>query len=295
VTVADPTTTTTEASTTTEATTSSSSTTTSTSTTTTTTLPPVELGPRFVVAGDIADCSWTRDSDTADLVLAEPDALVLTAGDNIQSSGRPQDYQLCYEPTWGQFKDRTRFTPGNHDYEVEDAYYAYTGADPYYSFDHDGWHFVMLNSEIPAGPFSAQYAWLQQDLASNDARCTVAVWHRPVYSSIGYDSTMQSIFDLAAANGVDLVFNGHRHNLEVFAPMDDAGRFDPTGTRQVVAGIGGAPHYAFPAGAPAANSEIRDDDHWGVVVVDYSYGNGYTMTFKDTTGAVHDLGYAACN
>jgi len=77
--------------------------------------------------------------------------------------------------------------------------------------------------------------------------------------------------------------------------MDAAGSFDPTGVRQVVAGTGGAPLAPFSSGAPAANSEIRDDTHWGIVVVDYSYGNGYTMTFKDTTGAVHDLGYAACN
>ncbi|MGD2052441.1 MAG: DNRLRE domain-containing protein, partial [Acidimicrobiia bacterium] len=56
-------TTTSTTSTTTTSTTSTS--TTSTTSTTTTTLPPVELGPRFVVAGDIADCSWTRDSDTA--------------------------------------------------------------------------------------------------------------------------------------------------------------------------------------------------------------------------------------
>jgi hypothetical protein len=255
----------------------------------------VELGPRFVVAGDIADCSWTRDSDTAALVLAQPDALVLTAGDNIQSSDRPGDYVRCYDPTWGRFKDRTRFTPGNHDYLVEDAYYAYTGEEPYYSFDHDGWHFIMLNSEIAAGPTSAQYAWLRQDLAGNDARCTVAVWHRPVNSSVDGDASMQSILALAANSGVDLVFNGHEHNLEVFAPMNAAGSFDPTGVRQVVAGIGGAPHASFPAGPAAANSEIRDDTHWGIVVVDYSYGNGYTMTAEFTDGTTLDLGYNVCN
>jgi hypothetical protein len=245
------------------------------------------------VAGDIADCSWTRDSDTAALVLAEPDAIVLTAGDNMY--GPAEDFERCYDPTWGQFKDRTFFTPGNHDYLVEDAYYAYTGADEYYSFDHEGWHFVMLNSEIAADVTSAQYAWFQQDLASNGARCTVAVWHRPIYSSTGYDSRMRSMFDLAVDSGVDLIFSGHKHNLEVFAPMDDLGQFDPTGTRQVVAGMGGAPLAPFPAGNPAANSEIRDDQHWGVVVVDYRYGDGYTMTFKDTTGTVHNLGYGACN
>ncbi|MGD2052443.1 MAG: hypothetical protein PVI35_08210, partial [Acidimicrobiia bacterium] len=103
----------------------------------------------------------------------------------------------------------------------------------------------------------------------------------------------QSILALAANSGVDLVFNGHQHNLEVFAPMNAAGSFDPTGVRQIVAGTGGAPLAPF--GTPAPNSEIRDAQHWGIVVVDYAYGNGYTMTAEFTDGTTLDLGYNVCN
>jgi hypothetical protein len=43
--------------------------------------------------------------------------------------GGAQDFEQCYEPTWGQFKERTRPIPGNHEYETEgaSAYFDYFG------------------------------------------------------------------------------------------------------------------------------------------------------------------------
>ncbi len=75
-------------------------------------------------AGDIAYCShpdarWSGAAVTADLLAArlqhEPEAVVLTLGDNVYPRGTLTEYQRCYAPTWGRFKERTWPVPGNRD------------------------------------------------------------------------------------------------------------------------------------------------------------------------------------
>jgi len=87
---------------------------------------PPPSGKVIVAAGDIADCSSDGDEATARLVVGT-EGTVLTLGDNAYEDGTAQDFSECYEPTWGQFKERTRPAPGNHDYETEgaSAYFDY--------------------------------------------------------------------------------------------------------------------------------------------------------------------------
>jgi hypothetical protein len=156
-------------------------------------------GNVIVAAGDIANCSSEGDEATAKLVGSIDGATVLTLGDEAYPHGTAQDFRECYEPTWGQFKERTRPIPGNHEYETEgaSAYFDYFGkvaGDPdegYYSYDLGAWHIVALNSncgegEIRCGPGSAQTKWLKEDLAAHAAdkgRCTLAYMHHPRFSS----------------------------------------------------------------------------------------------------------------
>jgi hypothetical protein len=129
-------------------------------------LPGPPSGNVIVAAGDIADCLSDGDEATARLV-GSIEGTVLTLGDNAYPEGTAQDFEECYEPTWGQFKDRTRSAPGNHEYETggASAYFDYFGeaaGDPdkgYYSYELGGWHIVALNSncgvgEIRCGPGS---------------------------------------------------------------------------------------------------------------------------------------------
>jgi hypothetical protein len=86
----------------------------------------------------------------------------------------------CYDPSWSRFKERTRPSPGNHEYETAGAsgyfdYFGIAAGDPdkgYYSYDLGSWHMVALNSncgegEIRCGPGSTQVQWLEEDLAAN--------------------------------------------------------------------------------------------------------------------------------
>ena len=65
--------------------------------------------------------------------------------------------------------------------------------------------------------------------------------------------------------GADVVLAGHEHNYERFAPQDAAGqaRRLQRGIRQFVVGTGGRSHYGF--GRPLANSQVRNDDTFGVL------------------------------
>src|ERR671920_905194 len=89
--------------------------------------PRLPSGEVIVAAGDIADCSSEGDEATARLIGDIDGATVLTLGDNAYPDGAAQDFRECYEPSWGQFKARTRPTPGNHEYKTggSSAYFDY--------------------------------------------------------------------------------------------------------------------------------------------------------------------------
>jgi len=74
--------------------------------------------PVLMAAGDIADCNQPFDEATAALINKVPAATVAMLGDGAYPTGDLATYNRCYGPSWGQFKDRTHPTPGNHDYAV---------------------------------------------------------------------------------------------------------------------------------------------------------------------------------
>ena len=72
----------------------------------------------LVGAGDIAWCGGDGAERTATLIdQVQPDA-VFTLGDNAYENRTEAEFEECYEPTWGRFKDTTYPAVGNHDYGV---------------------------------------------------------------------------------------------------------------------------------------------------------------------------------
>ena len=253
--------------------------------------PPALESPPYIVyaAGDIADCTrappaWSGAADTARLVEAElalhARAAVLTLGDNVYQRGSVRAYADCYGPTWGRFKARTYPAPGNHEYATPNAagYFGYFGsvaAHGYYSVKLGAWRVISLDSNLKGAAHKAQMAWLEQELAGNGERCTLAYWHHPLYSSGGHGDVgnMRDAWQLLYRAGAELVLSGHDHNYERFAPQDADGRHDAgRGIRQFVVGTGGA--FLTPFRWPWKNSEMRDNNRTGVlklVLRDASY------------------------
>jgi hypothetical protein len=257
----------------------------------------------LVGAGDIADCDTEADEATAAL-LDNIAGTVFTTGDNVYSSGTPEQFASCYAPSWGRHKARTRPAPGNHDYRTQKGagYFAYFGinAGPpgrgYYSYDLGSWHIVSLNSNVSMKRGSAQERWLRADLAASTKRCTLAYWHHPRFSSgvHGNQKRTAPLWDALYAFGAEIVLGGHDHNYERFAPQNPDGDPDPErGIREFVVGTGGADPREFPATEP--NSEVRDNTGHGVLRLTLRE-DGYAWEFIPVAGErFSDSGTGTCH
>jgi acid phosphatase type 7 len=246
---------------------------------------PTPADAVLVGAGDISSCTQENDDRTAELLDsivagASGELVVFTAGDNAYEYGTLEEYEQCYDPTWGRHKARTRPVAGNHEYATgsADGYFSYFGAaagDPgegYYSYDLGAWHIIVLNTSnhcelIPCDGGSPQASWLRADLAAHVNSCTLAIWHDPLFSSgrvHGSSQYARLFWDALYASGADLVVNAHEHNYERFAPQTPAGALDQEyGIREFIVGTGGESHYR--TGPFLPNSEIGDGTTFGVL------------------------------
>ena len=260
----------------------------------------------LVGAGDIATCGADADSATAALVKGIAGA-VFTAGDNAYENGSSKDFHDCYDPTWGAFKDRTRPSAGNHDWQTKDlsGYLGYFGAaaapngTSWYSYDLGAWHVIVLDSDCSnvggCGAESPQGRWLAADLKGSTSLCTLAIWHHPRFSSgfHGNDGSVEPFWRALYAAGADLIVNGHDHDYERFAPQDPAGGEDRArGIREFVVGTGGAELRPFVIGR--AHSELRASGSYGIIRLDLHQGS-YDWRFIPTDGTFSDSGTAPCH
>jgi hypothetical protein len=222
----------------------------------------------FLALGDTG-ASTTGQYGVASALFREPADLVLHLGDIAYPGLTRGRLDLrCF----GEYEPSFRsvpwfFTFGNHDvYNGEEAYLEafrlprnpLTGGSQFYSFDHGDAHFVSLFipwwglSGIGAvgadGGRSAQYRWLTNDLATTSKPWKIVFFHQPPHTSgphfyDDYDvdgrrdseQMKEALVPLLARLGVQVVFNGHDHNWERFAPTN--------GVHFVVSGGGGAYLY----------------------------------------------------
>jgi acid phosphatase type 7 len=288
---------------------------------------PIPSAPvLFSGAGDIGSCDPGSNPDGTARLLENLGGKIFTTGDNAYgaNNGTARDFQDCYQPTWGRtaIKDRTFPTPGNHDYGDDtrteaNAYFNYFGGNAgpaglgWYSFDYGDWHIISLNSNfssgrngggggpnVGVGPGSAQMAWLTGDLQANRARCTLAYWHHPLFSSgrNGSSTLMRSIFKALYDANADLVVNGHDHMYERFAPQDPDGRPDNArGIRQIIVGTGGHPMMS-PVMNRMPNSERVVTNQFGILKLTLN-ADSYSWEFVTVGGGVQDAssGPVACH
>lgn len=278
--------------------------------------------PILIGAGDIAVCGTRGDELTARLVdsllradsAAKVETVVFTTGDNAYPSGAGgmQTYfRRCFSPSWGTARIMARIRPsaGNHDYDSGSGapYFAYFGASGgpagkgYYSYDVGGWHVIVLNSELyftRATPAEAreQEDWLRKDLSLHSNPCTLAYFHRPLFSSGVHGATpeMLPLWQILSDGGADLVLVGHDHHYERFLPQTPGAVLDSArGIVQIIVGTGGA-RLRGERSQLAANSAARILGHYGVLKL--ALGDGeYRHAFLDTDGRVWDSGGGRCH
>ena len=285
--------------------------------------------PVIAAAGDIAcdpgSSNFSNGLGTkgncaqgATAALLRPDlSAVLTLGDTQYEDNQYSKYLQSFDVSWGRFKSLIRPAIGNHEYLTPGAsgYFQYFGSaagDPsrgYYSYNLGRWHLISLNSECGhiggCGPGSPQETWLRADLVAHPARCTLAYWHEPRFSSGEHGDAQQMATlwnDLAAARA-DIVLSAHNHDYERFDPLGPAPQSSskyqdpnpaPDGMREFVVGTGGRNHYNFPQ-SPLAGEIVRNADTYGVLELTL-HPTGYDWRFVPAAGgSFTDSGSGSCN
>lgn len=277
---------------------------------------PVAASPVLLAAGDIAcapdsasfgDGAGTphacQAKATAELAMKMSPTAVLALGDVQYGSASLADYQASFDRTWGRLRSVLYPVPGDEEYQTNSegkAYFSYFGmaagqpGEGYYSFNLGSWHIIALNSNVPRGPGSPQERWLRADLESNRSSCTLAFWHRPRFSSGGngngpsVTALWRALYDYHA----DVVLSASDHDYERFAPQTPDGMTAVDGIREFVVGTGGASHGS--AGPRAANSEVFDNNTFGLLRLDLHDGT-YDWRFVPEPGKrFSDSGHGAC-
>lgn len=182
----------------------------------------------FMILGDKTG-DGTRFWDVFDRAVDEinllhPDFVVMV-GDMVQGYVRDTTALVQEVNRFREHADRLAvpffMTAGNHDVyypEMLDWWRRNYGRT-YYSFDHRGCHFLVLNSEetrVGVTPnFTAeQIRWVEADLAAHaNARHTFIFLHKPAWQDPSYRAEWPKI-EAALGNRPYTVFCGHTHRIE---------------------------------------------------------------------------------
>ena len=256
--------------------------------------PPVAKDDQAAVlvgAGDIADCKNLVGAEATAKLLDLIPGTVMAVGDLAYPDGSTENF-TCYDKTWGRARSRTRSALGNHEFHAAGAtpyfdYFGVAAGDPktgYYSYELGPWHIIVLNSECKdvggCDSGSPQERWLRADLAAHPVACTVAYWHKPLFSSgsaHGNDLTVKALWDAL-----------YDANADVVITLDSA-----RGIREFVVGTGGKGLRPF--GAPKPNSEVRNTEAFGVLKLTL-HAKGYDWQFVPEEGKTYgDSGSGVCH
>lgn len=169
-----------------------------------------------------------------------------------------------------------------------------TGPEHFYSFDQGDAHFVVLYAPLQTGtaafrPDSAQFRWLETDLAASVKPWKFLFLHLPLASSGPHsdddynynqvrdtDELSALLLPLAQHYRVQIVFSAHDHTYERFLPVG--------GVHRIVSGGGGGTLYQPLVIGP---SSVQFASEWHITVVDVSE-NVLTLTAVDWAGRVLD-------
>ncbi|XP_057549566.1 purple acid phosphatase 22-like [Amaranthus tricolor] len=223
--------------------------------------PPPSFPIEFAIVGDLGQTEWTKS--TLEHVGQRNYDVFLLPGD--------LSYADTQQPLWDSFgrlvepyasRRPWMVTQGNHEVEflpfVSDSFRAYNArwgmpyeesgstSNLYYSFDVYGAHIIMLGSYTDHDVDSAQYTWLQNDLAKIDRSKTpwiIVLLHAPWYNSNTAhkgegESMRRAMEDMLYNARVDVVFAGHVHAYERFTRVYN-NQVDPCGPLYITIGDGG--------------------------------------------------------
>lgn len=245
---------------------------------------------KFSTIGDYGSGHSPLDEIAQNVIAGRPD-IVLTTGDNVYYNGTEAEFQKKWDPPqwFGRVREQLVVRPslGNHDVRREPDGVPYFKRFPeldearFYSFDHEGVHFVSLNTNESLAPGSPQHRWLDRDLAASDADWKVLYFHHPLYNGNPGDPGPNKDYlgPLMAKHGVDLLLSGHEHNYQRSKPLNEQG------TIEIITGGGGQSLHPFRRRMPE-HAAYRDVD-FGHVEVEVT-GDRLVGRYVVRDGSVRD-------
>jgi len=184
---------------------------------------------KFAVLGDFGDGSNEQYQTAAQMARVHqrfPYELVITVGDNIYGSERPQDFVRKFETPYKPLLDAgVKFyaSLGNHDSREQRFYKLFNmNGELHYSFkpDKQSVRFIALESTYLE---PEQIAWLQKELEDSREDWKIPFFHHPLYSSGGrHGSHVQErevLEPLFVKFNVSVVLAGHDHIYERVKPQ----------------------------------------------------------------------------
>jgi hypothetical protein len=137
--------------------------------------------------------------------------------------------------------------------------------------------------------------WLKGDLEAHPDRCTLAYFHKPLFSS-GYsrgNPVVKPLWNVLYNHHADVIVSGHDHVYERFARQTPSGALDEHGIREFVVGTGGAELGGF--NYEARHSQVRNATTRGVLKLKLMSG-GYSWKFVPVAGKTFtDSGFNYCS
>jgi predicted phosphodiesterase len=177
---------------------------------------------RFAVLGDRTN---TPNQKAFEMVLKDIERMrpdfVVTVGDLIEgykdSAGTVMDWDQTL-PSLKLLSCPVYLAPGNHDIttpDVRSIFIKKTGRNPYYSFDHQNSHFIIMDNSLAQSADKldeAQLKWLEKDLKALKNRAGIYVFmHKPFWADGVGAGKPDRLHDLFKKYKVTAVFTGHWH------------------------------------------------------------------------------------
>jgi hypothetical protein len=204
---------------------------------------------RFAVLGDVGRGDRAQ-YDTANELAHWRDVFdyrfVLLLGDNIYSSGTPENYAARFERPYKALLDGGVVfyaARGNHDPPDQEDYKPYNmNGNRYYSFTKEEGVLPIAPTRVRFFALDTvnldqeQLRWLRDELSGSTASWKICFYHHPLYtsgryrlSSVRLRAVLEPIF---RRYGVDVGLSGHEHFYERIIPRG--------GVQYFTSGAGGA-------------------------------------------------------
>jgi hypothetical protein len=178
-------------------------------------------------------------------------SLIIMSGDIVETGNTESSWtNEFFLPTYTSIQEMLSKLPylasmGNHEgqgllFGKYFPYPMYASGRYYYSFDYGPVHFTVLDQYTPYTTGSAQYTWLENDLAASTKPWKIILDHEPGWTANGSgahsnNTTVQTLIQpLCVKYGVSFIISGHNH----FYSRASVGN-----VMHITSGGGGAPLY----------------------------------------------------